>query len=46
MWRVTLAELAIIKRNICLDKTRGSEWWKANRDEVMAELKKIEKETK
>jgi len=36
----TANEIAVIRRNMILK--HDSEWWKANRDEVMAELKKLE----
>ena len=36
----TANEIAVIRRNMIL--RHDSAWWKANRDEVMAELKKLE----
>jgi len=40
----TANEIAVIRRNMIL--RHDSAWWKANRDEVMAELKKLESESK
>ena len=42
----TANALANIRVAICFDPNRGIAWWRLHRDEVMAELKKIEKETK
>ena len=36
----TANEIAVIRRNMILK--HDSEWWKANRSEIMAELKKLE----
>ena len=38
--------LANIRLAICFDPNRGSDWWKLHRDEVMAELAKLEEEKK
>ena len=40
----TANEIAVIRRNMIL--RHDSAWWKANRDEVMAELAKLEEEKK
>jgi len=40
----TANEIAVIRRNMILK--HDSAWWKANRDEVMAELAKLEEEKK
>ena len=40
----TANEIAVIRRNMILK--HDSEWWKLHRDEVMAELKKLEREGK
>ena len=40
----TANEIAVIRRNMIL--RHDSDWWKANRDEVMAEVKKLESESK
>ena len=38
----TANEIAVIRRNMIL--RHDSAWWKANREEVMAELAKLEEE--
>ena len=40
----TANEIAILRRNLVLKF--GSEWWRLHRDEVMAELAKLEEEKK
>ena len=42
----TANALANIRLAICFDPNRGSEWWRLHRDEVMAELAKLEEEKK
>ena len=40
----TANEIAVIRRNMIL--RHDSAWWKANREEIMAELAKLEEEKK
>ena len=40
----TANEIAVIRRDMIL--RHDSAWWKANRDEIMAELAKLEEEKK
>ena len=42
----TANALANIRVAICFDPNRGIAWWRQHRDEVMAELDKIETEMK